>query len=252
MRPRAPPDRPIVPCWLLLCRRSIPRCPRSLRWSPMTIYYACPDVKKPLGGVRMIYRHVDILNEAGFSAYVLHSYAPYTCTWFDHDTPVRHMFRRPHVPGVREVVKGPVGGYSSLPHALARAIGCRVGHSDDSAMALASGDVLAVSGVMAQGDYRIYPGAPRVIFNQGAYSTFRRWTPSTNPYAREDVIGVMTVSSDSEAYLRTAFPELPIVRVRYSIDPSIFSYSASKEKRIAYMPRKNSEHAHQVLSILGL
>jgi hypothetical protein len=200
----------------------------------------------------MIYRHVDILNEAGFPAYVLHSYSPFTCTWFEHDTPVRHMFG-PRVPGVREVLRGSVRGYSGLPRSLARAIGRRVGRGGDSPMTLSSDDVLAVSGVMAQGDYKVYPGVPRVIFNQGAYSTFRNWTPASNPYARDDVLGVMTVSSDSEAYLRTAFPDrLPIVRVRYSIDPCVFSYSAAKEKRIVYMPRKNSEHAHQVLSILGL
>jgi glycosyltransferase involved in cell wall biosynthesis len=219
----------------------------------MTIYYTAPDARRAFGGVRMIYRHVDILNEAGFSAYVLHAYSPFTCTWFDHDTPVRHMYTRPRVPGVREVVKGPVRGYSSLPHSLSRAIGRRVGRPGYSPMALAPGDVLAVSGVMAQGDYKVYPGVPRVIFNQGAYSTFRRWTPESDPYARDDVLGVMTVSSDSEEYLRTALPDrLPILRVRYSIDPSTFSYSAAKEKRIVYMPRKNSEHAHQVMSILAL
>ena len=77
---------------------------RFVQFSPMTIYYMCPDLKRAFGGVRMIYRHVDILNEAGFSACVLHMHAPFNCTWFDHDTPVRHVFRSPYVPGVREVV----------------------------------------------------------------------------------------------------------------------------------------------------
>ena len=217
----------------------------------MTIYYMCPDLQRAFGGVRTIYRHVDVLNEAGFSACVLHMHAPFSCMWFDHDTPVRHVFRSPYVPGVREVLRGSVGGYSSLPHSLARAIGRRAGRSSESPVALAPDDVLAVPSVMAHDHY--YPGVPRLIFNQGAYLTFRNWAPSSNPYAREDVLGVITVSSDSEAYLRTAFPDRPpIVRVRHSIDPSVFWFSAAKEKRIAYMPHKNREHVHQVLSILGL
>ena len=30
------------------------------------IYYLCPDTNKPRGGVKVIYEHVDILNDAGF------------------------------------------------------------------------------------------------------------------------------------------------------------------------------------------
>ena len=220
----------------------------------MAIDYTAPDARRAFGGVRMIYRHVDILNAAGFSAYVLHWYAPFTCTWFDHETPVRHMFTHSRVKGPWDLVKR--ARPRICQHApLARESGrtpCRAG-AITRRCRLLPGDVLAVSGVMAQGDYKVYPGVPRVIFNQGAYSTFRSWTPSTNPYARDDVLGVMTVSSDSEAYLRTAFPGgLPIVRVHYSIDPSVFPYSEAKEKRLAYMSRKNSEHADQVLSILRL
>ena len=31
----------------------------------------CPDLTKPLGGVRMLYRHVDILNDLGFDASII-------------------------------------------------------------------------------------------------------------------------------------------------------------------------------------
>ncbi len=32
-----------------------------------SIYIFCPDLSRPMGGVRMLYRHVDILNANGFS-----------------------------------------------------------------------------------------------------------------------------------------------------------------------------------------
>jgi glycosyltransferase involved in cell wall biosynthesis len=64
----------------------------------------------------------------------------------------------------------------------------------------------------------------------------------------------MTASRDSEAYLRTAFsPDaFPIVRVQYSIDPNVFPYGAAKQRRIAYMPRRNADHAQQILAMLSL
>jgi len=32
------------------------------------IYYLCPDTNSPLGGIKVIYEHVDILNSDEFSA----------------------------------------------------------------------------------------------------------------------------------------------------------------------------------------
>ena len=53
-----------------------------------TIYYLCPDYPVPSGGIRVIYRHVDILNECGRPAAVLHHSDGFACTWFEHSTMV--------------------------------------------------------------------------------------------------------------------------------------------------------------------
>ena len=37
------------------------------------IYFFCPDLSNPMGGVHMLYRHVDILNANGFHAAIVHS-----------------------------------------------------------------------------------------------------------------------------------------------------------------------------------
>jgi len=39
---------------------------------PKTIYYFCPDITVKSGGIRRIYRHIEILVQHGFSAAVLH------------------------------------------------------------------------------------------------------------------------------------------------------------------------------------
>jgi len=61
----------------------------------VTIYYGCPDKDYPVGGVRVIYRHVDLLNRNGFDAFVLHHYFPFRCTWFENATRVAHEVRYP-------------------------------------------------------------------------------------------------------------------------------------------------------------
>jgi glycosyltransferase involved in cell wall biosynthesis len=66
------------------------RRPPAIRTGPPgsapTIYYLCPDYPVPSGGIRAIYRHVDILNDAGRSAAVLHHGDGYECRWFEHST----------------------------------------------------------------------------------------------------------------------------------------------------------------------
>lgn len=219
----------------------------------MAIYYACPDVDLPFGGVRVMYRHVDILNAAGHEAYVLHTRAPFRCTWFEHDTPIRYVHEEPLDPPLRDLLITRPGAAATVGR-LARTATGRARKAATATRALAPGDALAVPEVISSGAHRLYPGVRRVIFNQGVYQTFIGWDPADDPYARDDLVGVMTVSEDSEAYLRTAFGSRgrPIVRVHYSIDRTVFAYAAEKRRRIAYIPRKNPVDVHQVLSILGL
>jgi glycosyltransferase involved in cell wall biosynthesis len=113
---------------------------------------------------------------------------------------------------------------------------------------------MAIPELIWLGGFELFPGVPRVVFNQNAYLTFRDWTADSDPYVSKDILGIMTVSSDSESYLKTAFSShgLPILRVHYSLNP-IFSASAqTKERLLVYMPRKNADDAHQVLSMLSL
>ena len=37
-----------------------------------TVYFVTPDFSEPSGGIRVMYRHTDILNSAGNKAFVLH------------------------------------------------------------------------------------------------------------------------------------------------------------------------------------
>lgn len=223
----------------------------------MAIYYFYPEPFEPAGGVQVAYRHVDILNRAGLEAYMLHPNPPFRCTWFENDTPIRYLSARPFVLPLRQVAKGmskDLGKHvSKLPRSAMRSLTNAAGWRTKPTLPLLPGDFMAISELIWLGGFDLFPGVPRVVFNQNAYFTFRDWTADSDPYESDDIVGILTVSSDSESFLRAAFEsrDLPILRVHNSISPIFSSFAESKERVLAYMPRKNAEDAHQVLSMLS-
>jgi hypothetical protein len=172
----------------------------------------CPDYPAPAGGIRRLYRHVDVLCRHGFDAFILHDKPGFRCTWFENTTPV-----------------------------LAR-----------TATTLSPDDFLVVPEVLGPGVASIAVGVPKVIFNQNAYLTFAGYPAhglaEQYPYQHPDVVAVFCVSEDNAAYLRYAFPKLPLFRLHYGID-SVFA-PRPKRRAIAYMPRKNAADVVQVLNLL--
>jgi len=236
------------------------------------IYYFCPDYKKPSGGVRKIYKHVDILNKHNLSAYVLHLRQGFRCDWFKHSTAIAYpklsigkkivYLKRQFEDVVRQYVLREkdneiqfVNNHVSLysyPSSRDRITLPKISHQD----------ILVIPEFIA---YQIYPSLlnqPFVIFNQGAYITFNSLelskTPFTlsernekiTPYLSNNLLAVLAVSSNSMEYLRYAFPGLPLKRVHNAIDFDIFSYQEEKKKQIAFMPRRCEGDALQVVNLL--
>src|SRR3989442_1489939 len=97
------------------------------------IYVLCPDYEPPSGGIRKLYRHVDVLIRHGFEASILHHRDGFRCKWFASTTPVTSLARtRP----------GPE-------------------------------DVLVVPEVYGPDLAALAPGVAKVVFNQNAYLSFR-------------------------------------------------------------------------------
>ena len=212
----------------------------------MAIYYRCPDKDYPVGGIRVIYRHVDILNRNGFPAFVLHHYHPFRCTWFENETPVAHEVRYPDLS-------------RSLParagRTTMRALGRPPQIDPVPVLELDASDVLVLPEVMPEVP-DLEAEVPKVVFNQNAYLTFAPYPPDVVPealvYARPELLGAIVVSEDSRRYLETIFPELRVRRVHYGIDPQLFAFAREKKRQLAYMPRKNPLDLDQVLARLRL
>ena len=69
------------------------RTPPEIRYDagaavPGTVYYLSPDDNVPSGGIRMLYRHVDLLNATGRAAAILHAGRGFRADWFVNDTRV--------------------------------------------------------------------------------------------------------------------------------------------------------------------
>ncbi len=96
--------------------------------------------------------------------------------------------------------------------------------------------------------------AKKIVFNQNTYNTFNGClfdeAPIKSIYRDAGVIGTMVVSRDNREYLEYAFPGLKVFRIHNSINHDIFSYCPEKKQQICFMPRKNADHALQVINVV--
>jgi glycosyltransferase involved in cell wall biosynthesis len=178
-----------------------------------TVYFLTPDHDVPSGGIRVIYRHVDLLNSAGIRAFVLHQRRGFRCTWFTHNTQVIDVSE------------------------------ARVGR----------GDLLVVSEPDVNLICKLPPGVRHVIFNQNTHLTWRRASESVTRHynTSPDLVGVIVVSDHNKDMLRYAFEGLPVCRIHVSIDPTLFYPGDNvRSRHIAYMSRKGKEDAKNVLHLL--
>jgi glycosyltransferase involved in cell wall biosynthesis len=181
--------------------------------STPTVYFLTPDHPEPSGGIRVIYRHVDILNAAGISSFVLHHRPGFRCEWFEHETRV----------------------------------------TDIASATLRGGDLLVVPEVDIDLLLQLPRGTRHVIFNQNSHLTWKRPVHQVARLyaANPGLAGIITVSRHNQEMLGWAFGETLIRRIHLGIDPALFHPgSEPSRQRIAYMPRRGREDARQVLEML--
>ncbi len=64
------------------------------RCNGVAIYYVCPDIALKSAGIRRLYRHVGVLESAGFEAYILHQKSGFRCSDMP-AVPVRYLEQKP-------------------------------------------------------------------------------------------------------------------------------------------------------------
>lgn len=209
----------------------------------MAIFFFCPDYDFPSGGVRVIYRHVDVLNSLGVEAYVVHKKRGYRCKWFDNSTPVLYIEN-----GVAW------RAYKRLGRFLGRNYAEGVMLYGNSRRKVGVEDIFVVPEILGPNVGKFAPGIPKVILNQGCYLTFRGYPLDralpTSPYMSKDVVAVLINSDDGLTWLQYAFGGLNVSRFHVSIDPKLFCYKGDKKRQICFSPRKNHGMVRHLIQTL--
>ncbi len=96
-----------------------------------------------------------------------------------------------------------------------------------------------------------------VVFNQAPYRTFYEWgiqRRHTNPYSDARIKAIITVSSNALKYLSSMQLNIPIYRLHYFVDPTLFAYTPYEHKKnqLALMTRRNFDDIEQVMQLLYL
>ncbi|WBB69604.1 glycosyltransferase [Micromonospora sp. WMMD812] len=185
---------------------------RDRQTTPPTVYYLCPDYDTPSGGVRTLYRHVDVLNDAGIPAALMHHRKGFRCGWFPHRT------------RVTDVASSPLG----------------------------PDDLLVLPETEARLFPRLPPGLRHLIFNQSGHLTWDVDAERVSRHHREspDLVGVLVASEHTRDLLEHAFGQ-PVHRVRPSVDPLLFAPPERANGRtISYLPRRGRSDVENALHIL--
>jgi hypothetical protein len=185
------------------------------------IIYLCPADNVPTGGIKVIYRHAELLASLGADAYVLHPFdTEFNCTWFDHKVSL-----------LRSLALDPHGDFVIIPELWAATFGPQC----------------------------IDQGVRFAIFVQNGYFTnpVLREQPQelfSRVYQAADL--VLSISEDSARMVALNYPRLDptrLVRVQYSIHHRFRTRPRSEmmsPRCISFMPRKMAAHAARVVFAL--
>lgn len=196
------------------------------------ILFITPNAKYATGGVKVMYRMVDILNAHGIESAILHTQKGFRCSWFKNNTRIEYY--TPELVDKAQILV--------VPENLGDTI-----H-----------EVVHQQAKNLFGNHKIISintaGKPKVILNQNGFYTFAKYgfpPQGSTPYLHHEVLATLTVSEHSKEFLQRTFPTATIRRFRLSINNQIFyADSREKQKQIAFMPRKNNEEVHTILHSL--
>lgn len=192
-------------------QRRLPGLRTGASSAPPTVYFLCPDYQVPSGGIRVMYRHVDLLNAAGTTAAVLHHKDGFACRWFEHSTVTVGA------PSVR----------------------------------LTPDDVLVVPEIYAPFLERLPRTPRLVAFNQNAYLTFDRVPSGRPvSYDMFTAAITVSQDSADYLRFAFPDLDVSVVRnaIDPSI---FHPAARAPGRRLALMPRKRPQEADQVLRLLG-
>ena len=182
------------------------------------IIYGAPPSDTPSGGVKVIYRHSELMHKLGVESAVWHpGVEKFKCSWFNSDVNL-----------IKTEELSP------------------------------NSDLIVLPEIWASNYVQFFKnlGFRVAIYVQNCYFTHVNLNVNNDnaineAYQSADII--LSISQDTSDYLIKILnvPEEKIILQRYSIDYRLFR-PRKKSKIITYMPRKMSQHSARVISALNM
>ena len=191
---------------------------------PLVRVLCLPDVDKPIGGVKQLYRHVEHLVQLGLDAAILTEKPGFKPSWFTSSAPTLSL--------IDSHSRGELTSSQCILVVPETYIG--VNFSSFRGLNLSS--------------------LSRVVFNQNAYYTYGNLTNVSSSvlnsfYLDPLVLQVLSVSEDTYEFLaqNLSIPDSSQSRIINSVEPILWS-DLPKEDIFHWMPRKNPDHVTSVIS----
>jgi glycosyltransferase involved in cell wall biosynthesis len=202
-----------------------------------TLYFICPHNKFVTGGVKQIYRQVDILNKNNIKAYIVHKKKGQKADWLNnHSVKIinnRNIFKR--------LQSDKKANYIEKLKSIFYQKFLDFDISDG---------ILVIPEIYGSNICNV--NQEYIIYNQNCYYTFNNFKFNKNPYETALHLGTIINSFDGFNYLQNAFSLERLHKITLGIDINLFKYKKKEQRKIAYMPRKLSEDVNQVINILKL
>ncbi len=220
------------------------------------ILFLCPSFNLPIGGVKQIYRQVDVLNSVGFDAYVLHPFFYSKETWFENKTRVLYnqsAFKKTSI--VPEYnFKGKI--YTIFKKYINK------GKNDWKntfkpdlffETQIGQSDLLVYPEVYAHALASNFANNKFLVYAQGCFILFKDIKDiSQTVYQHKNLLGVMVNSTYSYEYIKFLFPNINLRKIHHFINPLIFANQGTKKKQIVLSSKKLPNDASQIINIFNL
>ena len=181
------------------------------------LYYFCYENKRPTGGNKICYRHVELLNRLGVEAAILHPHSSFRYPQLTHQPPIVGL----------------------------------------DTVRLTADDVLVLPEDLGPAHLKLAPRLRRIVFNQGANNMFKKYSlMDDQPLVHQlrSVVGCFAVSDQNARYLRFAFPNLQVERLILSLNLDLFDGGdcSQKQREICFITNKNHQDVIQVVNLLRM
>lgn len=220
------------------------------------IYFLCPDLPYPTGGVKQIHLQASYLLDAGHEVVILYTGNPRPRFWFASRVPCRFAsswltdhttWRQKLLAPLRYLVRN-----SNRKQRLPRL--------KDLDHPLSETDLLVVPEIYATRLEDLPVNVPKLILNQNCFLSFHGVGISSVKYdcsvrdmfIATGVIGVLANSPYGEAYLRWAFPGLTVRTLHLAVDiPLVVPELRDRKPLLVYFPRKSGDVLEQLIGSLN-